>query len=144
MAFKRHGVTSSIAVPVLTFGEVQAGLVIRSSDVDFFSTDHDRAAAAGGAASIGLGLEAYQQRMRLLQSVRDEARQRRALRLLSEMIKVVSRSREEPQLLADACHVAGHIGDYALAWIELSPFMRANPVSSGALATASATTARLA
>jgi diguanylate cyclase (GGDEF)-like protein/PAS domain S-box-containing protein len=118
-AFKRHGVTSSIAVPVLTFGEVQAGLVIRSSDVDFFSPTMIELLQQA-AANIGLGLEAYQQRMRLLQSVRDEARQRRALRLLSEMIKVVSRSREEPQLLADACHVAGHIGDYALAWIELS------------------------
>ena len=118
-AFKRHGVTSSIAVPVLTLGEVQAGLVIRSSDVDFFSPTMIELLQQA-AASIGLGLEAYQQRMRLLQSVRDEARQRQALRLLSEMIKVVSRSREEPQLLADACHVAGHIGEYALAWIGFS------------------------
>lgn len=118
-AFKRHGVTSSIAVPVLTLGEVQAGLVIRSSDVDFFSPTMIELLQQA-AASIGLGLEAYQQRMRLLQSVRDEARQRQALRLLSEMIKVVSRSREEPQLLADACHVAGHTGEYALAWIGFS------------------------
>ncbi|WP_458068887.1 bifunctional diguanylate cyclase/phosphodiesterase [Rhodanobacter sp. BL-MT-08] len=118
-AFKRHGVTSSIAVPVLMFGEVRAGLVIRSSDADFFSPAMiDLLQQA--AASIGLGLEAYQQRMRLLESVREEARQRQALRLLSEMIKLVSRSRDELQLLADACDLAGDIGSYALAWIGLS------------------------
>jgi diguanylate cyclase (GGDEF)-like protein/PAS domain S-box-containing protein len=126
MAFRRHGVTSSIAVPVLTFGEVQAGLVIRSSDVDFFSPAMIELLQQA-AWSIGLGLEAYQQRMRLLQSLREEARQRQALRLLSEMIKVVSRSGEEPQLLADACHVARHVGDYALAWIGLSP----DPIEPG-------------
>jgi diguanylate cyclase (GGDEF)-like protein/PAS domain S-box-containing protein len=118
-AFKRHGVTSSIAVPVLIFGEVHAGLVIRSSDVDFFSPAMIELLQQA-AVSIGLGLEAYQQRRRLLQAVREEARQRQALRLLSEMIKRVSRSREEPQLLADACDVAGRMGDYAMAWIGLS------------------------
>jgi diguanylate cyclase (GGDEF)-like protein/PAS domain S-box-containing protein len=117
-AFMRHGVTSSIAVPVLTFGEVHAGLVIRSSDVDFFSPAMIELLQQA-AANIGLGLEAHQQRMLLLKSVQHEARQRRALRLLSEMIKVVSHAREEPLLLIEACHVARHIGDYSLAWIGL-------------------------
>ena len=115
-AFTRHGVTSSIAVPVLTFGEVHAGLVIRSSDVDFFSPAMIELLQQA-AANIGLGLEAHQQRMLLLKSFQHEARQRSALRLLSEMIKVVSRSREEPRLLIDACHVTRHIGGYGLAWI---------------------------
>jgi len=117
-AFMRHGITSSIAVPVLTFGEVHAGLVIRSSDVDFFSPAMIELLQQA-AANIGLGLEAHQQRMLLLKSVQHEARQRRALRLLSEMIKVVSHAREEPLLLIEACHVARHIGDYSLAWIGL-------------------------
>lgn len=115
-AFMRHGITSSIAVPVLTFGEVHAGLVIRSADVDFFSPAMIELLQQA-AASIGLGLEAYQQRMLLLKSVRHEERQRRALRLLSEMIKVVARAREEPLLLIEACHVARQIGGYSLAWI---------------------------
>jgi diguanylate cyclase (GGDEF)-like protein/PAS domain S-box-containing protein len=117
-AYVRHGVSSAVAVPVLKFGAVRATLVIRSSHVSFF-TPRMIELLQQAAASIGLGLEAHEQRMRLLQSVQEEGRQRRALRLLSEMIKVVTRSRDEQVLLTDACRVARCIGDYQVAWIGL-------------------------
>ncbi|MEP6898988.1 MAG: GAF domain-containing protein, partial [Rhodanobacter sp.] len=117
-AYLRHGVVSTIAVPVMKFGEVRAGLVIRSSHVGFFSPEMIELLQQA-AASIGLGLEAYEQRTLLLQSVRDEARQRRALRLLSEMVKVVTHSVDEQRLLADACRVVKRTGSYPLAWIGL-------------------------
>ncbi|MHB1056570.1 MAG: bifunctional diguanylate cyclase/phosphodiesterase [Rhodanobacter sp.] len=117
-AYVRHGVHAAIAVPVLKFGEVCAALVIRASQAAFFTTRMVELLRQA-AASIGLGLEAHEQRTRLLQSVQDEARQRRALRLLSEMIKLVTHSVDEPALLAGACHVARRIGGYATAWIGL-------------------------
>ena len=117
-AYVRHGVTSVIAVPVLKFGEVCAGLVIRSSHASFFSPQMIELLQQV-AASIGLGLEAHGQRMRLLQSVHDEARQRHALRLLSEMIKLATHSVDEQVLLADACRVARRTGGYQVAWIGL-------------------------
>jgi diguanylate cyclase (GGDEF)-like protein/PAS domain S-box-containing protein len=117
-AYVRHGVSSAVAVPVLKFGEVRATLVIRSSNVSFFSPRMIELLQQA-AASIGLGLEAHEQRTRLLQSVQEEGRQRRALRLLSEMIKVVTRSPDEQLLLTDACRVARSIGGYQVAWIGL-------------------------
>ncbi|HEY0197714.1 MAG TPA: EAL domain-containing protein [Rhodanobacter sp.] len=118
LAYIRHGVMASTAVPVMKFGEVCAGLVIRASRPDFFSPEMIELLQQA-AASIGLGLEAHEQRRLLLQSVRDEARQRRALRVLSEMVKVVTRSADEAALLADACRVARNIGGYQVAWIGL-------------------------
>ncbi|WP_158885114.1 EAL domain-containing protein [Rhodanobacter sp. L36] len=117
-AYVRHDVMSSIAVPVMKFGEVRAGLVIRSAHAGFFSPAMIELLRQA-AANIGLGLEAHEQRKLLLQSVRDEARQRRALRLLSEMVKVVTHSVDEPGLLADACRVVRQTGDYPAAWIGL-------------------------
>lgn len=117
-AYIRHGVVSAIAVPVMKFGEVCAGLVIRSSHAGFFSPQMIELLQQV-AASIGLGLEAHGQRMRLLQSVQDEARQRCALRLLSEMIKLATHSADEPVLLAEACRVARRTGGYQAAWIGL-------------------------
>ncbi|MBQ4853397.1 EAL domain-containing protein [Rhodanobacter sp. B2A1Ga4] len=118
-AYVRHGVRAVVAVPVLKFGEVCAALVIRAAQADFFSARMIELLQQA-AASIGLGLEAHEQRMRLLQSVQDEARQRRALRLLSEMIKLVTHSVDEPALLAGACRVARCIGGYRAAWVGLS------------------------
>ena len=117
-SYVRHGVQSVVAVPVLKFGEVRAALVIRSSHVSFFSPRMIELLQQAGA-SIGLGLEAHDQRVRLLQSVQEEGRQRRALRLLSEMIKVVARGPDEQVLLTDACRLARSIGGYQAAWIGL-------------------------
>lgn len=117
-AYVRHGVHAAIAVPVLRFGEVCAALVIRASQAAFF-TARMVELLQQVAASIGLGLEAHEQRTRLLQSVQDEARQRRVLRLLGEMIKLVTHSVDEPALLAGACRVTRCIGGYAIAWIGL-------------------------
>lgn len=117
-AYVRHGVAAAIAVPVLKFGEVCAALVIRSSRASFFSPQMIELLQQV-AASIGLGLEAHGQRQRLLQSVQDEARQRCALRLLSEMIKLATHSVDEPVLLAEACRVARRTGGYQAAWIGL-------------------------
>ncbi|HWX67432.1 MAG TPA: EAL domain-containing protein [Rhodanobacter sp.] len=117
-AYIRHGVMASIAVPVLKFGEVCAALVIRASHASYFSARMVELLQQA-AASIGLGLEAHEQRTRLLQSVQDEARQRCALRLLSEMIKVVTHSVDESGLLADACRVARRIGGYRVSGIGL-------------------------
>ena len=117
-AYVRHGIASAVAVPVMKFGEVRAGLVIRSAHVSFFSP-RMIALLQQAAASIGLGLEAHEQRMLLLQSVREEACQRRALRLLSEMVKVVTHSPDEQTLLADACRVARRMGGYLVSWLAL-------------------------
>jgi diguanylate cyclase (GGDEF)-like protein len=117
-AYVRHEVTSVIAVPVLKFGEVAAALVIRASSADFFSARVIELLQQA-AASIGLGLEAHEQHRMLLSAVREEARQRRALRLLSEMIKVVTRSGNEQMLLKNTCDVAHHVGGYRFAWIGL-------------------------
>ena len=117
-AYVRHGVHAVVAVPVLKFGEVCAALVIRASRAGFF-TARMIELLQQAAASIGLGLEAHAQRARLLQSVQDEARQRHALRLLSEMIKLVTHSADEQALLAGACRVARCIGGYRVAWIGL-------------------------
>jgi diguanylate cyclase (GGDEF)-like protein/PAS domain S-box-containing protein len=117
-AYVRHGVHAVVAVPVLKFGEVCAALVIRASRAGFF-TARMIELLQQAAASIGLGLVAHEQRTRLLQSVQDEARQRRALRLLSEMVKLVTHSADEQALLAGACRVAHCIGGYHVAWIGL-------------------------
>jgi len=117
-AYVRHGVHAVVAVPVLKFGEVCAALVIRASRAGFF-TARMIELLQQAAASIGLGLEAHAQRARLLQSVQDEARQRHALRLLSEMIKLVTHSADEQALLTGACRVARCIGGYRVAWIGL-------------------------
>ncbi len=118
-AYQRHGVAAVVAVPVLKFGEVRAGLSIRASDAAFF-TPRMIELLQQAAGSIGLGLEACDQRMRLLQSVQDEARQTRALRLLSEMIKVVTHNADEQILLTRACEVACRIGGYRFAWIGMT------------------------
>ncbi|WP_426689158.1 bifunctional diguanylate cyclase/phosphodiesterase [Rhodanobacter ginsengiterrae] len=117
-ACERHGVQAALAVPVLKFGEVGAVLVIRSAHADFFSPRMIELLQQA-AISIGFGLEAHEQRTRLLLSAQDEARQRRALRLLSEMIKLVTHSESEQSLLAGACHVVRSIGGYRAAWIGL-------------------------
>jgi diguanylate cyclase (GGDEF)-like protein/PAS domain S-box-containing protein len=117
-AYVRHGIASVVAVPVMKFGEVCAGLVIRSAHPGYFSprmTEFLQQAAA----SIGLGLEAHEQRTLLLQSVREEACQRRALRLLSEMVKVVTHSLDEQTLLTDACRIVRRVGGYQATWIAL-------------------------
>lgn len=117
-AYARHGVHAVVAVPVLKFGEVCAALVIRAAQAGFFSARMVELLQQA-AANIGLGLEAHAQRVRLLQSVQDEARQRRTLRLLSEMVKLVTHSADESTLLADACRVARSIGGYRAAWVGL-------------------------
>jgi len=117
-AYARHGVRAVVAVPVLKFGEVCAALLIRASQAGFFSVRMIELLQQA-AASIGLGLETCEQRERLLQSVQDEARQRHALRLLSEMVKLVAHSADEAALLAGACRVVRGIGGYRVAWIGL-------------------------
>jgi diguanylate cyclase (GGDEF)-like protein/PAS domain S-box-containing protein len=117
-AYIRHDVHAALAVPVLKFGEVCAALTIRATHVDFFSPRMIELLQQT-AISIGFGLEAHEQRARLLLSVRDEARQRRALRLLSEMIKLVTHSDDEQALLTGACHVVRTIGGYRAAAIGL-------------------------
>jgi hypothetical protein len=124
-AYARHGVTSVVAVPIVSFGEVRAALVIRASTESFFSPDMI-ALLQQAAASIGLGLEAHQQRGLLLKAVHDEGRQKRSLRLLSEMVKVVSRSKDERDLLAEACCVARRSGGYSVAWIGMLDDQHAN------------------
>ncbi|WEN13501.1 EAL domain-containing protein [Rhodanobacter sp. AS-Z3] len=117
-AYKRHGIGAVLAVPVLKFGEVCAALTIRAPHADVFTAPLIELLQQA-AISIGFGLEAHAQRTRLTQSVRDEERQRRALRLLSEMIKLVSHSESEQSLLDGACRVVRSIGDYRMAWIGL-------------------------
>lgn len=117
-AHAKHGIASMVVVPVSVFGEVCAALVIRAADPGLFSAAMiDLLQQA--AASVGLGLESHEQRTRLLQSVRDEARQRRMLRLLSEMSKVVTHSADEQLLLANACDVSRSFGGYLFAAIAL-------------------------
>jgi len=118
--FARHRVTSSLAVPVMIFGEVRAVLVIRASYSDYFSEPMVELLRQA-AASIGLGREAHEQRVRLLSFVRHEARQRSSLRLLSEMIKLVSRCKSEASLLIETCRVTRRLGDYRFAGIGLLP-----------------------
>ena len=117
-AYVRHGIASAVAVPVMKFGEVRAGLMIRSAHVSFFSPRMIELLQQA-AASIGLGLDAHEQRMLRLQSVREEACQQRALRLLSEMVKVVTHSPDEQTLLVDACRVARRMGGYLVSWLAL-------------------------
>ena len=117
-AYERHDVVAAMAIPVMVFGEVRAGLVIRASDPAYFSTRLTELLQQA-AASIGLGLEAQSQRHQLQRSVQQEARQRRALRLLSEMIKVVTHSPDETLLLAESSDVACRVGGYRFAWIGL-------------------------
>lgn len=117
-AYERHDVTSAMAIPVTVSGEVSAGLVIRATAPECFTTRLIELLQQA-AASIGLGLEAQAQRQRLLKSVEQEARQRRALRLLSEMIKVVAHSADEEMLLAHSSDVACRVGGYRFAWIGL-------------------------
>ncbi|MFA6229351.1 MAG: EAL domain-containing protein [Rhodanobacter sp.] len=118
LAYARHGVVSVVAVPVMKFGKVCAGLVIRAGHAGFFSPRMIELLQQA-AASIGLDMEAREQRLLLLRAARKEARQRRVLRLLSEMIKVVTHSRSEPALLADTCDVAHRVGGYRYAWIGM-------------------------
>lgn len=117
-AYVRHDVTCAMAIPVMVSGEVHSGLVIRATNPEFFSARLTELLQQA-AASIGLGLEAQFRRHLLLQSVQEEARQRRALRLLSEVTKVVARSADEDALLADSCDVARRVGGYRFAWIGL-------------------------
>ena len=116
--YVRHGVTCAMAIPVMVSGQVHSGLVIRATHPGFFSARLIELLQQA-AASIGLGLDAQAQRHLLLQSVQDEARQRHALRLLSEMTKVVTRSVDEATLLADSSDVAHRVGGYCFAWIGL-------------------------
>jgi len=67
-AYARHGVASVAVVPVMKFGEVQAALVVRSSHMSFFAP-RMLELLQQASASIGLGLEAHEQRTLLLQSV---------------------------------------------------------------------------
>ncbi len=117
-AYARHGVTAAMAFPVMVSGKVHSGMVIRAADPGFFSTRLTELLQQA-AASIGLGLEAQAQRHLLLQSVQEEARQRRALRLLSEMIKVVTHSVDEEALLAVSSEVARRVGGYRFAFIGM-------------------------
>ncbi len=117
-AYVRHGIASVVAVPIMKFGEVCAGLVIRSAHPGYFSPQMIELLQQA-AASIGLGLEVHEQRTMLLQSVREEACQRRALRLLSEMVKVVTHSNDEQVLLTDACRVVRRMGGYQATGIAL-------------------------
>jgi diguanylate cyclase (GGDEF)-like protein/PAS domain S-box-containing protein len=117
-ACARRGIACAVAVPVMVAGEVRAGLVIRSAHASFFSP-RMMELLQQAAASIGLGLEAHERRMLLMQSMREEACQRRALRLLSEMIKVITHSRDEQDLLTAACDVARRLGGYQASWLAL-------------------------
>ncbi|MDE2154622.1 MAG: EAL domain-containing protein [Xanthomonadaceae bacterium] len=114
-----HGVASAAAVPIMQSGEVQAVLVVRSCHAGFFSPPMI-GLLQQVASSIGLGREAHRQRMLLQQASQQEVRQRRAMRLLSETVRIVTRSVDEPSMLADACCAAKAIGNYPFAWVGLS------------------------
>ncbi|MHB1273496.1 MAG: bifunctional diguanylate cyclase/phosphodiesterase [Rhodanobacter sp.] len=113
-----HGVASVAAVPIMQSGEVQAVLVVRSSHAGFFSSPMI-GLLQQVASSIGLGREAHRQRMLLQQASQQEVRQRRAMRLLSETVRIVTRSVDEQSMLADACCVAKTVGNYPFAWVGL-------------------------
>lgn len=117
-AYVRHGVVAATAVPVMKFGEVCAALVVHAPHGSFFSPEVVELLQQA-AATIGLGMEAHEQRMRLMESVRDEARQRRALRLLSELIKLVTHCADEQVWLSEACRVTRQVGGYRAAWVAL-------------------------
>jgi diguanylate cyclase (GGDEF)-like protein len=117
-AYLRHGVVAAAAVPVTKFGEVRGALVVHASHGGFFSPQVIELLQQA-SASIGLGLEAHEQRMRLMQAVRDEARQRFALRLLSEMIKLVTHCVDERVLLIEACRVTRRSAGYRAAWVAM-------------------------
>ncbi|MEO8809111.1 MAG: EAL domain-containing protein [Rhodanobacter sp.] len=111
-------VACAMAIPVMAGGELRAALVIRAAMSHFFSAKMTEFLEQA-AASIGLGLEGQAQRGQLLKSMREEARQRHALRLLSEMIKIATRSVDEQELLTGSCEVACRVGGYRYAWIGL-------------------------
>ena len=117
-AYERHGVGSAMAFPILKFGEVSAALVIRAAHPSHFSGRMVELLQQA-AVTLGLGLEGGEQRRLLLQSVREEARQRAALRLLSETIKVVTHSANQQELLTGACEVVQGVGGFGYAWIGL-------------------------
>lgn len=117
-AYLRHGVVAATAVPVMKFGEVCGAIVVHASHGSFFSPQVIELLQQA-SASMGLGLEAHEQRARLLQSVRDEARQRCALRLLSEMIKLVTHCVDEQVLLLEACRVTRRAAGYRAAWVAM-------------------------
>lgn len=117
-AYSRHGIVAAMAVPVMKFGEVCAALVVHAPHGSFFSPDVVELLQQA-AGTIGLGLEAHEHRTRLMESVRDEARQRRALRLLSEMIKLVTHCADEHMWLMEACRVMRDVGGYQAAWVAL-------------------------
>ena len=113
-----HGVASVAAVPIMQSGEVLAVLVVRSSHAGFFSSPMI-GLLQQVASSIGLGREAHRQRMLLQQAAQQEVRQRRAMRLLSETVRIVTRSVDEPSMLADACCAVKAVGNYQFAWVGL-------------------------
>ncbi|TAM57231.1 MAG: EAL domain-containing protein [Rhodanobacter sp.] len=113
-----RGAASVAAVPIMQSGEVQAVLVVRSSHAGFFSSPMIELLQLV-ASSIGLGREAHRQRMLLQQAAQQEVRQRRAMRLLSETVRIVSRSVDEQSMLADACCAVKTVGNYPFAWVGL-------------------------
>ena len=111
-------IQAAVAVPIRKFGEICAALLVGSTDPAGLSAPLIELLCQT-AANLGLGLEAHAQRAMREQSLRDEARHRRALRLLGEMIKAAGHSGSEQLLLTDACRVARRVGGYSVAWVSL-------------------------
>ncbi len=109
---------SEALLPIVRAGDMDSALLLRSPGADFFSPPVVRLLEQV-VGSIALGLAMHDQRARLLQSIHDESRQRRALRLLSEMIKMVTHSADEGTLLAGACELTRRIGGYPVVSIKL-------------------------
>ena len=117
-AYARHGIRSSAAVPVHCFGKVHAALILRSSTPEFF-TPELLELLERVALSICHALEGDAQRTRLDQSLLAAERSQRALRLLSETLKVATHANTEHELLNEACRMVVNVGAYPVCWVGL-------------------------
>jgi diguanylate cyclase (GGDEF) domain len=117
-AYARHGIRSSAAVPVHCFGKIHTVLILRSSTPEFFMPELLQLLKRV-ALSMSHALEGDAQRTRLDQSLLAAERGQRALRLLSETLKVATHASMERDLLSDACGVVVDVGAYPVCWVGL-------------------------
>lgn len=117
-AYARHGIRSSAAVPVHCFGKIHTVLILRSSAPEFFMPELLQLLKRV-ALSMSHALEGDAQRTRLDQSLLAAERGQRALRLLSETLKVATHASMERDLLNDACGVVVDVGAYPVCWVGL-------------------------
>jgi len=116
--YARHGIRSSAAVPVYCFGEIRTALILRSGTPGFFAPELLKLLERA-ALSIGHALEGDAQLARLDQALLAAERSQRALRLLSETLKVATHASTEDALLREACRVVVDVGAYPMCWMGL-------------------------